>query len=78
MSDEDFKDKYVSKKLNIVIEIADATQLQYPSNMFDSYYGGLLLDEVKEPFYIVLEAYRVLKKGGRVGFTIFSEKYEKE
>lgn len=46
--------------------------------MFDSYYGGLLLDEVQEPFSIVLEAYRVLKKGGRVGFTIFSEKDEKE
>ncbi|KAL4473875.1 hypothetical protein ABPG74_022739 [Tetrahymena malaccensis] len=76
--DIEFQQKYESKKLKIIVELADATQLSYPSNMFDSYYGGLLLDEVQEPQRIVMEAYRVLKKGGRAGFTVFSEKDEKE
>lgn len=62
---------YANEKLNVYVEHADATCLQYPSNSFDVYFGGLLIQEVTDPFSAIQEAFRVLLKGGRAGFTIY-------
>ncbi|KAL4465236.1 hypothetical protein ABPG74_001950 [Tetrahymena malaccensis] len=62
---------YFNKGLNVFAERADATKLFYANSVFDIYFGGMLINEVKDPFSAIKEAYRVLKKGGRVGFTIW-------
>jgi len=64
------KEPYFNKFLNVFVERADACNLPYESSIFDIYFGGMLLQEVNNPFSAIKEAFRVLKKGGRAGFTI--------
>lgn len=61
---------YYNSDINAFVEHADATDLPYKNEVFDIYFGGILIQELKDPLAAIKEAYRVLKKGGRAGFTV--------
>ncbi len=84
----DFSEQMVSaatKRLkehkNIVVEWANAFDLKYPDESFDTVFLANLLHIVSEPIAIIGEVYRVLKRGGRVvildfgseGMTFFNK-----
>ena len=46
---------------------------QFHSKSLDIYLGGLFLHLVPDPAVILKEAYRVLKDGGKIGFSVFGD-----
>jgi ubiquinone/menaquinone biosynthesis C-methylase UbiE len=84
----DFSEKMVeaatnrlNEHKNIVVEWANAFDLSYPDECFDTVFLANLLHIVSEPVAIIGEVHRVLKKGGRVvildfgseGMTFFNK-----
>lgn len=54
--------------------IMDSEDLQgIPSDSTDLYFGGLFLHLVNSPDKVLSEAFRVLKKGGRLGLSVFGD-----
>lgn len=45
----------------------------FDSKSFDIYLGGLFLHLVPDPAVILKEAHRVLKDGGKIGFSVFGD-----
>lgn len=47
---------------------------QFPDNHFDIYLSNLCLQLVKNQEKALAEAFRVLTPGGRIGFSVWSER----
>jgi ubiquinone/menaquinone biosynthesis C-methylase UbiE len=59
-------------KENIDISVGDCENLSdIHANSYDVVIGGLFLHLVSSPEKVVRESHRVLKKGGRAGFSVF-------
>ncbi|KAL4450403.1 hypothetical protein ABPG74_009109 [Tetrahymena malaccensis] len=67
----DFKKGLFSQKNNLVIEKANGESLSYADGSFDCYIANLCLQLTTNPDKMVQESYRVLDKGGVVGFTVW-------
>jgi ubiquinone/menaquinone biosynthesis C-methylase UbiE len=64
----------VLRQHNITILDTDCEHLnRFESNSFDVYLGGLFIHLVPEPLNVLKEAYRVVKPGGSIGFSVFGD-----
>ncbi|MEM4511598.1 MAG: class I SAM-dependent methyltransferase [Nanopusillaceae archaeon] len=60
-----FVDLYPSRKEVIKCNV-DKEKLPFPNNYFDEIYSKNLLEHLRNPGFFLEEAYRVLKKGGKI------------
>jgi ubiquinone/menaquinone biosynthesis C-methylase UbiE len=61
-------------KNSINCQQADACKLPFADGEIDAYLCGLALHLVPEPELVLQEAFRVLKSGGKLGFSVFGKK----
>lgn len=61
----DFVDLYPQRSEVIKCNV-DEQKLPYPSSVFDEVYSGNLFEHLKNPFFVLKEMKRVLKKGGKL------------
>ncbi|CAK93872.1 unnamed protein product (macronuclear) [Paramecium tetraurelia] len=63
------------KQISWRAEVANAEDLsQYSSDYFDIYYGGFIFHLVLNPIQALKEAYRILKPGGKIGFSVWGRR----
>lgn len=65
-----------SAEAKVDLRVANAEELPYPDASFDRYFSNLTLMLVPDADKAIREAFRVLKPGGLVGFTVWGNPAE--
>ena len=58
---------------DIQFQIASAQSLPFPDESFDVVTGNFVLHHSSEPEKVLRESFRVLREGGRIGFTVWAD-----
>ena len=72
----DISDEFISRAKNSYGDKADvrranAESLPFKSNTFDAYVANGLLEIADNPEWVITEAFRTLKSGGRAAFSLY-------
>lgn len=72
----DPNEKKVSKaefqRSNVYMSLMDNEKLEFPDENFDICFSNLSLQIVENPEKMISESFRVVQKGGKVGFTVWA------
>lgn len=58
---------------NLRFQTADAESVSFDDGQFDAVVGNFVLHHVSRPEQVLREVFRVLRSGGKVGFTVWAD-----